>query len=961
MENKLSQMDISHLRKIYEQIEKGVDVNHVDLKFWKENSLKYFEHLQNQKLDSELQIYSKKEKLTKDSKKDFMEIKSDKVEYSGGNYPAPYTPVKRRSFVDVIEKVDGYNRIQEVEKGIKEKLVKEVERSLEKDVDEEYTKLSSTIMGRLKKNKGIKEKLVKEKEEFEYALSEENKEVKDGYSLKLFPVKPLKDSVKPLEKLSLVEGIPGGDYKIPPLMEIEKTEAPPIVMSYLNFKNGEKLSRKQYKQFEKKLVSGRAYAEDLVNSYLSGEVDSKQYHKLKSKIWNTARGENLANLFGDIDGLKEFEKKGIDYELSLENSWLQKRYLKNKKKQIDNSDLEKIVQKDWRNVAKGALVAGALLAATCFGVNELNQVYDGRKTNEEIIREIYSTTEAVEQTGVAVDSLDNTLNSAEIRQKIAGINTERGGENLVSHKWGDLDSYCLIQYFDANHPDVDHWAAVKAFEKDNPGVNPNVLRDDREYNFRGNYSNVDCFDNVVERDNYAISVDNRNPSSAEESAAEITWVESTCPSLESQESAEITINNVVSGDVYTVAVADGNNNVLGTRRILVHDYNQGVISLNFEGVDYSNVLLFNGPSVVNTGNLEFGIGSESYRGSHKVSDNGQTEIDASGDAVVQGDVEQTYVPVETVEEGTIIVKTGLEEILNYPTNVSIPTNVDLNSGSGEETEIVGSNSGGGSGGLGGIPQIEGVSSSDIEQVHTEAEIIPVATREYSINGIINDAVSVTIPVMGEYTVYITDANGNTVGVYETNRLVGRDLPYNFAIENFELYGIQIGDLSNGTYSAHLGNALKFDPITRQYTSDEITNSLEFIVESSDSTYVEEEKLEEEKGFDDKGLYGRIIEGHNSGKRFSTIKKEISKEYKGIGDKTLVSTVDDNVRNDGDAYSERFDRDYAKVSGLMDEIISMYENSVSYVGIKEHCKRHGMGISDSTIYRVGSGKYDSFLA
>ena len=59
--------------------------------------------------------------------------------------------------------------------------------------------------------------------------------------------------------------------------------------------------------------------------------------------------------------------------------------------------------------------------------------------------------------------------------------------------------------------------------------------------------------------------------------------------------------------------------------------------------------------------------------------------------------------------------------------------------------------------------------------------------------------------------------------------------------------------------------------------------------------------------------------------------------------------------------ERFDRDYAKVSGLMDEIISMYENSVSYVGIKEHCKRHGMGISDSTIYRVGSGKYDSFLA
>ena len=131
----------------------------------------------------------------------------------------------------------------------------------------------------------------------------------------------------------------------------------------------------------------------------------------------------------------------------------------------------------------------------------------------------------------------------------------------------------------------------------------------------------------------------------------------------------------------------------------------------------------------------------------------------------------------------------------------------------------------------------------------------------------------------------------------------------------------------------------FNPEGTEYTIDNIVNT--------DSTSIESEnKAEEEKEIYELP-YDKIIENYNSNKRFKTVQKEFSDLEKSI----LVDTIKEGIENDS-AYSKRFDKDYAEASGLIEDIKTMYENSISYKSIKKHCKRHGIGISDSTIYRIG---------
>ncbi|MBL7054653.1 hypothetical protein ISS05_02760 [Candidatus Woesearchaeota archaeon] len=842
----LDSMKIAHMKQIYKKIQDSKNIDHNEFKFWNANRLKYFEYLQNKKIDEEIKKYSKKHQIENSDKK----INYKYTNRYKSNLPQP---IRKNNFSEIVENID-YNKINTQDS----KKIK-LENFLKTPIGEGYKTLSKTIIKRLKKNEKIKEKLEKE-----------NKEIKEGYSLNLFPIKTLENSKKEtITELPLVKGIPR--RKMPPINRIEKTEIPPIIIDYLSFKKGKKISNKEYKKFEQDLISGQEYAETLIDSYLSGKINTKQYHNLKDKIIPTTRGKYLTEYFGELENLAKFEQKGLDYELkNSKNSWLQKKYLKNKKKQIKDSDLEKIIQKDWKNVAKGAFVATALLATTCFGTNSLMHSYDGQKTTEEIFRERYSISETIEEVGVVADSLDSYIqNPGTIRQKIAEINAQREQTNLVSQRWGDTGNSCLIHYFNDNHSGVDVYVAIEAFEQDNPGVNPNILMDNQKYNFRTNYSNIG-FENAEERESFVEHIDEiqeeqfntgydvmraqgYDPSITEDRKAfaeenlggAINWVEL----IEETQEPNFTVNleNIVSGNVYTIAITNENNEVLSCKNVLAHDCNQGTASLNYYDLNIPDnenyqLLLFDKTKIVNSNNIEQILEMNNFE-------------------------ENDYLGAINLSEG--------DEI-----NLNVSRRIDVG-------KIV----------LGPEPWAD----------------ILINGEEYGRTPIRG----VELPP-GTYDVTFQRSENEITEYFSEDRTYTID--------------VKAGEITSIRYNN------EFNPEGTEYSIDNIL---------TDSTTIEPEtKIEEPKELYEIP-YDKIIENYNSNKRFKTVQKEFSDLEKTI----LIDTIKEGVENNS-AYSKRFDKDYAKESGLIKDIKTMYENSVSYKSIKNHCKRHGMNISDSTIYRIG---------
>ena len=673
------------------------------------------------------------------------------------------------------------------------------------------------------------------------------------------------------KQLPLAEGIPKGnrEYKIPPAIKSKTQKINPNSFKFTTNEN--KLSKKEYKKFERDLLSGREHAETLIELYSSGKINTKQYHNIKHKITPTTRGHYLTKYFGGEKELLDFEQKGIDYELLKSNSWLQKKYLEKKKRQINNSDLEKIIKKDWKTTAKGALIATALIATTCFGVTKLENLERDIKDNDELIKNIYAT-ENIEQNNIVTDSLNSYIQNTEsIRQRIAEINTQKEQNNLVSHKWEDTGNYCLINYFNANHPDVDVYTAIRTFEQDNPGVNPNILIDDLTYNFRTDYSNIEEFNTSEERENFVKHIDelheeqfntaydvmiaqgydpsitdDRKAFAEENLGGAINLVEQ----IEELQEPDLTINleNIISGNVYTVAITNENNEVLSCRNVLAHDHNQGTASLDYydlnipENQDYK-LLLFDKVKLINSNNIERILETNDFE-------------------------ENNYL-------GQVIFSEGDELNLNVERRIDVGK---INLGPEPWANIL----------ING----EGYGRTPIRGI----ELPP-----------------------GTYDITFQRSEEDMDTYFSENRT--------YTLE------VKAGEISSIRYNNG------FNPEGTEYTIDNIVNT--------DSTSIESEnKAEEEKEIYELP-YDKIIENYNSNKRFKTVQKEFSDLEKSI----LVDTIKEGIENDS-AYSKRFDKDYAEASGLIEDIKTMYENSISYKSIKKHCKRHGIGISDSTIYRIG---------